>query len=71
VSFEMKHFITQNGERFLQLYQTPSDGFPLFYSSAYYGRNLRTDFSRNSQVNCLLIINQLYEWTKFYRSRWI
>jgi integrase len=63
---EMKHFIAQNGERFSQLYQKPSDGFPLFYPTAYCSRNLRVGFSHNTQVDYLLAIKKLYEWAEFY-----
>jgi len=65
---EMKHFIAQNGERFSQLYQMPSDGFPLFYPTAYCSRNLRAGFSHNTQVDYLLAIKKLYEWAESYRQ---
>jgi len=66
---EMKHFIAQNGERFSQLYQIPSDGFPLFYPTAYCSRNLRTGVTHSTQVDYLHAIKKLYEWAENYHQQ--
>lgn len=65
---QIKHFKAQNGERFSQLYKSPSDGFPLFYPTAYCTRNLRTGISHETQKDYLEAIKKLYEWLEQYKN---
>ena len=63
---QLRNFIAQNGERFSQLYELDSNGFPLFYPTAYSSRNLRTGYAHNTQKEHLLAIKKLYEWAESY-----
>ncbi|MEC9411430.1 MAG: site-specific integrase [Pseudomonadota bacterium] len=64
MTLQLKNFIAQNGERFSQLYELNSNGFPLFYPTAYSTRNLRTGYAHNTQKEHLLAIKKLYEWAE-------
>jgi len=63
---KLRNFIAQNGERFSQLYELDSTGFPLFYPTVYSSRNLRTGYAHNTQKEHLLAIKKLYEWAETY-----
>lgn len=67
MTLKIKHFIAKNGERFSQLYKTSSDGFPLFYPTAYCSRNLRSRFAHETQIEYLHALKKLYEWAEFYQ----
>lgn len=61
MSFKIKSFIAQNGERFSQLY-SDEEVFPLFYPTAFIARSIRLKTTPETQKVYLEGIKRLSEW---------
>lgn len=61
MSFKIKSFIAQNGERFSQLY-SDEEAFPLFYPTAFIARSVRLKTTPETQKVYLEGIKRLCEW---------
>jgi integrase len=61
MSFKIKSFIAQNGERFSQLY-SGAEAFPLFYPTAFIARSVRLKTTHDTQKVYLEAIKRLCEW---------
>jgi len=62
VDYTQKNFISRNGERFSQLYEANSPGFPLFYPTAFIARSIRRSTSHETQKVYLATIKRICEW---------
>ncbi|PAU72444.1 site-specific integrase [Vreelandella alkaliphila] len=60
--FKIKHFIAADGERFSQLYNGDSTGFPLYYPTSYIARSVRPSVTHETQKVHLEAIKRVCEW---------
>lgn len=71
MTFILKSYIAQNGERFSLLYSNDVFGFPLFYPTAYIARSVRTIGTPETQMVYLQAIRGICEWKKNNRLDFI
>lgn len=62
MKYKIKHFITTDGERFSQLYDAVSGGFPLYYPTGYIARSVRSRCTHETQKVYLTAIKRVCEW---------
>jgi len=62
MSLTIKSFISSDGERFSQIYDVETGGFPLFYATAYIARSVRPKSTHETQKVHLETIKRIYEW---------
>lgn len=60
--FTIKSFIASDGERFSQIYDIESGGFPLYYPTAYIARSVRPKSTHETQKVHLETIKRVCEW---------
>ncbi|MWJ28583.1 tyrosine-type recombinase/integrase [Halomonas sp. ZH2S] len=62
MAYTIKHFIAADGERFSQIYDAETGGFPLYYPTAYIARSVRPCVTHETQKVYLEAIKRLCEW---------
>jgi len=62
MKYTVKTFITNSGERFSQLYEADTPGFPLFYPTAFIARSIRPSATHETQKVYLAAIKRVSEW---------
>lgn len=66
MSLSIKHFIAADGERFSQLYDTETGGFPLYYPTSYIARSVRPSCTHETQKVHLEAIKRVCEWNSHH-----
>ena len=69
MGFQIKSFVSSNGERFSLLFST-EEAFPLFYPTAFISRNKRLNATHSTQLVYLDAIKRLLEWEAQRRLQW-
>ncbi|XGA78617.1 site-specific integrase [Halomonas sp. CH40] len=62
MAYTIKHFIAADGERFSQIYDAETGGFPLYYPTGYIARSVRSRVTHETQKVYLEAIKRLCEW---------
>ncbi|MDH4610425.1 site-specific integrase [Pseudomonas sp. BN102] len=62
MTYVIRTFISNDGERFSQLYDEAARGFPLYYPTAYIARTVRRDRTHETQKVYLEAIKRVCEW---------
>ncbi|KII37171.1 integrase [Pseudomonas fluorescens] len=62
MKYTIKTFIANGGERFSQLYDADTPGFPLFYPTAFISRSIRPSTTHETQKVYLAAIKRVCEW---------